>query len=129
MAPPQTPCQLGGVGSDVIWKAITQHLGVGNNETTADGVFKLLEVECMGACVNAPMVQINDEYYEDLTPESTVRLLEALKAAAEDTTGAAKLPVSGPQEGVRRTCENKKGLTSLTGEPYGTEVLRTDGEL
>lgn len=87
-------------------------------------------MECLAACVNAPMVQINDEFYEDLTPESTVALLKALKAAAETggKEGEKKLPTPGPVSG-RKTCENLAGLTSLTGEPWGKETLRTDGAL
>jgi len=63
-------------------KAIEDHLGIHSGQTTEDGLFTMLEVECLGACVNAPMVQINDDYYEDLTPESTVTLLKALKDSA-----------------------------------------------
>lgn len=76
------------------------------------------------------MVQINDEFYEDLTPESTVALLKALKAAAETggKAGEKKLPSPGPVSG-RKTCENLAGLTSLTEEPWGKETLRTDGAL
>ncbi|MCJ1281877.1 hypothetical protein MMC26_001200 [Xylographa opegraphella] len=160
---------LGGCGSDAIMRAMEAHLGITNGETTADGLFTFSEVECLGACVNAPMIQINDDYYEDLTPESVVTLLKALQAAAE-TTGAAggtaglgghstagmggqgghdrgqaeanvednagrtyaakgvKVPSPGPMSG-RRTCENAKGLTSLTSEMWGKEVLRTDGAL
>ncbi|MCJ1255664.1 hypothetical protein MMC24_003481 [Lignoscripta atroalba] len=84
----QTPCQLGGCGSDAIMKAVGDHLGISPGETTPDGLFTFSEVECLGACVNAPMFQINDDYYEDLTPESTITLLKALQASAE-TTGAA----------------------------------------
>lgn len=84
----QTPCQLGGCGSDAIMKAIESHLGIHPGQTTEDRLFTFSEVECLGACVNAPMVQINDDYYEDLTPESTVTLLKALQASAE-ATGAA----------------------------------------
>lgn len=54
---------LGGCGSDKIVDAITSHLGVGLGETTPDKKFTLLEVECLGACSNAPMVQINDAFY------------------------------------------------------------------
>lgn len=74
------------------------------------------------------MVQINDDYYEDLTPESIVSLLKALKESATAVGGAAgatKVPAPGPMSG-RDTCENSKGLTSLTGEPWGTEVFRKD---
>ncbi|KAG8428061.1 hypothetical protein J3459_006099 [Metarhizium acridum] len=49
------------------------HLGIKQGETTADGLFTFIEVECLGACVNAPMIQINDDYYEDLTPENRCR--------------------------------------------------------
>jgi hypothetical protein len=56
-----TPCELCGA-SDVV-KTITSHLGIGLNETTRDGLFTLVEVECLGACVNAPMMQINDDFY------------------------------------------------------------------
>ncbi|KAK2065186.1 respiratory-chain NADH dehydrogenase 24 kDa subunit [Colletotrichum caudatum] len=123
-----TPCQLGGVGSDVIVKAIIDHLGIKQGETTKDGLFTLLEVECLGACVNAPMVQINDDYYEDLTPETTVQLLDALKATATATGGAAaaQVPKPGPINSGRQTCENSKGLTNLTSEPWGPEVTRSD---
>lgn len=69
-------------------EAIESHLGVGPGSTTEDGMFTFSEVECLGACVNAPMVQINDDYYEDLTPESMTTLLKALQASAE-TAGAA----------------------------------------
>jgi NADH-quinone oxidoreductase subunit E len=71
-----TPCWLR--GSDYIQQACTQHLGIDLNETTADQLFTLSEVECLGACIKAPMVQINDNFYEDLTPESIVEILQDL---------------------------------------------------
>ncbi|KAL2115796.1 hypothetical protein VTJ04DRAFT_10051 [Mycothermus thermophilus] len=117
-----TPCQLGGCGSDAIVKAIQEHLGIKQGETTPDGLFTFIEVECLGACVNAPMVQINDDYYEDLTPETTKALLTALK---ESVTDVSKAPKPGPQSG-RSTCENSAGLTSLTTEPWGPEKTRPD---
>lgn len=68
-----TPCMLR--GSREIISAIENHLGIGNNQTTEDGLFTLQEVECLGACANAPMMQVSNEwFYEDLTPENTVRL-------------------------------------------------------
>jgi len=66
-------------------KAIEESLGVHAGETTEDRLFTFTEVECLGACANAPMVQINDDYYEDLTPETTKSLLAALKEAAQST--------------------------------------------
>jgi len=85
----QTPCQLGGCGSDAIVKAISDHLGIKPGQTTKDGLFTYVEVECLGACVNATMVQINDDYYEDLTPESIVTLLKALQESAKDVETTA----------------------------------------
>jgi NADH-quinone oxidoreductase E subunit len=72
-----TPCWLRGAGD--ILKACKDELGIGLGQTTEDNLFTLLEVECLGACANAPMVQINDNYYEDLTPELMRGLLEKLK--------------------------------------------------
>ena len=73
-------------------KAIEEHLGIHHGETTPDNIFTFTEVECLGACVNAPMVQINDDYYEDLTPETTKELLTALKHAAEKTGASGMAP-------------------------------------
>lgn len=71
------------------------------------------------------MIQINDEYYEDLTPESVSKLLKAIKASAQDPK--AEMPKPGPQgEGARKTCENSAGMTSLTSEPWGAEKTRSD---
>ncbi|KAJ5737167.1 uncharacterized protein N7483_002292 [Penicillium malachiteum] len=125
-----TPCQLGGCGSDAIVKAINEHLGITPGHTTEDGLFTYIEVECLGACVNAPMVQINDDYYEDLTPESIKTLLTALKESATATGSAAtKVPAPGPLSG-RDTCENSAGLTNLTEVVWNPEtMMRKDGAL
>lgn len=98
-----TPCWLR--GSDEIVKACTRKLGVGLNETTDDGLFTLVEVECLGACVNAPMVQINDDYYEDLDPERMEAILEALKRGEK--------PAPGSQTGRQTSCP-AGGPTTLT---------------
>lgn len=73
-----TPCWLR--GADDIMSACKKHLGVEKGGTTEDGMFTLSEVECAGACVNAPVVAIGDDYFEDLTPESVIELLNKLKA-------------------------------------------------
>ena len=83
-----TPCML--CGADDILKACKDHLRIGLNETTKDGLFTLVEVECLGACVNAPMVQINDDYYEDLTTESMKELLDVLAAGMKPKIGSQK---------------------------------------
>src|SRR5262249_61531496 len=59
------------------------------NHVTADGAFSWIEVECLGACVNAPMVQINADYYEDLTADTLTRIINDLSAG--------KTPKPGPQ--------------------------------
>ncbi len=80
-----TPCWLR--GSDAVCRAIQDKLGIGIGETTEDGKFTLVEVECLGACVNAPMVQINDDYYEDLTAEKMVELIDALQRGEKPAIG------------------------------------------
>ena len=72
-----TPCWL--KGSDDLLEDCKNYLKIDINETTEDGIFTLKEVECLGACVNAPMVQINDDYFEDLDKDSLINLLENLK--------------------------------------------------
>jgi len=71
--------------SDAVMKACEDTLGIHHGQTTKDGLFTMTEVECLGACANAPMVQINDDYYEDLTYDTTVSLLKALQAASKAT--------------------------------------------
>lgn len=94
-----TPCWL--CGSADIVSAAEKHLKIGMGETTKDGLFTLYEVECLGACVNAPMVQINDDYYEDLTPESMVQILKDLAAGKKVSVGSqtgrkGSMALSGP---------------------------------
>jgi NADH dehydrogenase (ubiquinone) flavoprotein 2 len=74
------------------------------------------------------MVQINDDYYEDLTPETMVELLTALKDSATavgKSSSSAKVPAAGPLSG-RQSCENSQGQTNLRDEPWGTEKTRAD---
>lgn len=66
-------------GSDKILDYLRQKLGVEVGETTPDGRFTLREVECLGACVGAPMMQVGNTYYENLTPERIDEILDALK--------------------------------------------------
>ena len=72
-----TPCMLRGI--DELIKVTKEKLGINIEETTADGLFTLKEVECLGACVNAPVIQINDDYFEDLTKESFFKILDNLR--------------------------------------------------
>lgn len=103
-----TPCWLR--GSEGIMNCLEKKLGIKNGETTKDGMFSLLEVECLGACVNAPMFQINDNFYvtfkyftsyssslidvikmeqEDLTEKDTEEIIDDLKSG--------KVPKAGPR--------------------------------
>jgi NADH-quinone oxidoreductase subunit E len=103
-----TPCMLR--GAEDIKKVCEKKIGA-QRSVSADGNFAWLEVECLGACCNAPMVQINDDYYEDLTPESFEKLLDDL---------AAGRPVRKGSQTGRRTSEPVGGLTALT-SLYGTD--------
>ena len=66
-------------GGDEILGHCKRRLGIGHKETTPDGVFSLEEVECLGACCGAPAMQVNYDFYEDLTPEKIDALLERLR--------------------------------------------------
>ncbi len=97
-----TPCWLR--GSSEVVDAMKKHLGIGFGEVTKDGLFSMLEVECIGACVNAPVVQINDDFYEDLDAASVVKILKALQAG--------ETPKPGPQID-RQTSAPVGGATTL----------------
>ncbi len=96
-----TPCMLRG-SDDVL--AACYARGMKKGQTTDDGLFTLTEVECLGVCANAPMVQINDETYEDLTFDSMTAVLDAL--------AAGKAPKTGPQVD-RQTSAPEGGPTTL----------------
>lgn len=81
-----TPCWLR--GSVDIVQTCRNKLGIGLNQVTPDGKFSLTEVECCGACVNAPVVQINDDTYEDLTPEAMEKILDALAKGEQPPVGS-----------------------------------------
>ncbi len=98
-----TPCWLR--DSDTVLETCRRKLGIEVGETTDDKLFTLTEVECLGACVNAPMMQINDTYYEDLDARSTEAILDALKRG--------ETPRPGPQNG-RTTSAPLSGPTTLT---------------
>ncbi len=100
-----TPCWLR--GSDAIVEACEKHLGISTGETTADGAFTLREAECLGACVNAPMMQVGDHFYEDLTPENVVKLLDEFRSG--------NTPKPGPQSG--RVSSEPEGCAAALKKP------------
>jgi NADH-quinone oxidoreductase E subunit len=109
-----TPCWLR--GSDDVVRACERKLSIGIGGTTSDGLFTLIEVECLGACVNAPILQVNDDFYEDLDGPATDALLDELRDG--------KPPPPGSMTG-RHGSEPITGRTTLT-EPV-TEPVRGDG--
>lgn len=98
-----TPCWLR--GSDEMMRCIKDRYAIASGQTSECGRFSLLEVECLGACVNAPVLQVNDDFYEDLDYASTAALLDSLEADQP-------LPV-GSVVG-RSGSEATDGATSLT---------------
>ena len=96
-----TPCML--AGSDDVFAACKNH-GLIKGKTTPDGLFTLTEVECLGTCANAPMVQINDDNFEDLDYDRTTAVLEAL--------ARGESPKAGSQIGRQTSCP-EGGPTSL----------------
>jgi NADH-quinone oxidoreductase subunit E len=97
-----TPCMLRG-SDDII--AACEKRGMHQGHTTDDGLWTFTEVECMGNCASAPMVQINDDNYEDLTPERLDAVLDAL--------ARGETPKAGTQEPGRFTVEPSGALSSL----------------
>jgi len=97
-----TPCMI--AGSDDLIAVLKRKVGP-QKTVTADGMFSWLEVECLGACCNAPMVQINDDYYEDLNAQNFEKLLDDLAAGRPVKTGSQTGRVSSEPLGK---------LTSLT---------------
>ena len=109
------PCWLR--GSDTIVKTCKQKLEIEFGETTPDGIFTLSEVECLGACVNAPIIQINDDYFEDLDSKSVETILDAYQRGEKVKTGSQK---------KRYTCEPIGGLTSLVHQANAREKMLKD---
>ena len=101
-----TPCWLR--GSDAVVAACERKLGIGVGGTSADGLFTLVEVECLGGCVNAPILQVNDDFYEDLDGPLTEALLDALRAGKPPPVGSL---------GGRRGSAPITGKTTLTEPP------------
>ncbi len=98
-----TPCWLR--GSDDVVAACKKHIANAPHTVSSDGKFSWMEVECLGACVNAPMLQIGKDFYEDLDGPSTEKILEAFRRG--------ETPKPGPQNG-RRSSEPMGGATTLT---------------
>jgi NADH-quinone oxidoreductase subunit E len=105
-----TPCWLR--GAEKIKDACRKHIGE-PGKVTKDGLFSWTEVECLGACVNAPVAQINKYYYEDLTPENFARIL--------DRFGAREEVAPGPQNGRQASAPIGGPITLIDPELYAHE--------
>ena len=99
-----TPCWLR--GADQMSDTCKKKLGIGLKETTKDGKFSLVEVECLGGCVNAPVVQINDDFYEDLDPKKLEWLLDELAAGRKPAYGSQTGRQGSAPDGGPTTLKN-----------------------
>jgi NADH-quinone oxidoreductase E subunit len=107
-----TPCWLR--GSDAVTAACRKATGInGWNQTSADGLFTMTEVECLGACVNAPILQVDDDFYEDMDAERTEALIAALRRGERPPVGSMAGRQGSAPEGGPNT------LTTLDAQPAG----------
>jgi NADH-quinone oxidoreductase subunit E len=97
------------MGGDAIFADLREHLGVGNDETTPDGKVSLEHVECNAACDYAPVVMVNWEFFDNMTPQSARDLVDGLRAGADVT----------PTRGAPRLCTWKQAGRILSGFPDG----------
>lgn len=104
-----TPCMLR--GAEGLKEACHKHLGVGDKEVTKDGLFSIEEVECLGACVNAPVVQINDDLFEDLDAPALLAILDQCKS------GKMPKPFSAKGRTSAAPCDDKPNLFAASEKP------------
>ena len=97
------------MGGDVIFADLKEHLGVGNDETTQDGKVSLEHLECNAACDYAPVVMVNWEFFDDMTPRSARDLVDGLRSGAD----------VAPTRGAPRLCTWKQASRILAGFPDG----------
>lgn len=110
-----TPCQL--CNSDQVMDTVVAKLGIHPGETTKDGLFSIEEVECLGACSNAPMIQVNDDFYEDLqTKEEVEKILDAFASGKPPKAGTSR----------RESCEPFKGPKTLLEAPLDVRKITRD---
>ncbi|MEU6407985.1 NADH-quinone oxidoreductase subunit NuoE [Microbispora sp. NPDC046933] len=97
------------MGGDQIWEELSEHVGVGHDETTADGKITLERLECNAACDFAPVMMVNWEFFDNQTPESAKQLVDDLRAGKE----------VAPTRGPSRLCTFKEASRVLAGFPDG----------
>ncbi len=118
-----TPCMLR--GAEGIKQVCRSKIGE-ERHVTVDGALSWIEVECLGACCNAPMVQINEDYYEDLTPENFAKLLDDLVAGRPVTKGSQTGRISSEPEGGKLTALTSFYGADGKGAPGGKD-LKNEG--
>jgi NADH-quinone oxidoreductase subunit E len=97
------------MGGDAIYASLTEHLGTGHNETTADGKISVEHIECNAACIYAPVVMVNWEFFDNMTPASARELVDDLRAGKEVS----------PSRGPRHLCTWREAGRILAGLPDG----------
>ena len=116
-----TPCWLR--GSDEVIHACEKKLGIEMGGTSSDGLFTLIEMECLGACVNAPILGVNDDFYEDLDGPKTEALLDALRTGTPPPAGSVIGRQGSMPEGGKTT------LTEVPAErPWSASPGTAHGE-
>ena len=113
-----TPCMLR--GSDDLSRCVKDKLNISSGEITPDGKFSILEVECLGACVNAPIVQVNDDFYEDLDYDSMASLIDSFADDLPPPIGSVK---------CRSGSQAVTGPTSLTKLAKKRNVIKSSEKL
>ena len=96
-----TPCWLR--GSESLKETAEDITGCKLGETSSDGLFTLIEVECLGACCNAPMVQINNDYYEDLDKEQALKIIDQILNGENPKPGSYRGRLNSEPENNRKT--------------------------
>jgi NADH-quinone oxidoreductase subunit E len=121
------------LGGDAIFGALKEHLGIGNNETTADGTVSIEHIECNAACDYAPVVMVNWEFYDDQTPQSARDLVDACRTGAPPapTRGPSSLPTFKEVARVLAGFNDGRGAEGPAAGPaslVGLEIARERGD-
>jgi NADH-quinone oxidoreductase subunit E len=121
------------LGGDAIFGALKEHLGIGHNDTTADGTVSLEHLECNAACDYAPVVMVNWEFYDGQTPESARQLVDACRAGnpPAPTRGPSSLPTFKQNCRVLAGFNDGRGSEGVTAGPaslVGLQLAKDRGD-
>ena len=121
-----TPCWLR--GSDDVVAACRSKCGIDIGHSTEDGLFTLVEVECLGGCVNAPILQVNDDFYEDLDGPATEALIDALKSGTVPPKGSVIGRVGSAPQRDKTTLTEPPDAAVAAGWTRNAEAQEKEGE-